>query len=75
MAINIPTDKETEKILSWLARRFKLSKAEVVRSLIKERYRATRSGFEFGALGDYQPEKLGDIQKELKSLDDDNDLG
>jgi hypothetical protein len=75
MAINIPTDKETDKILAWLARRFKLSKAEIVRSLIKERYREIRSGFEFGSLGDEQPANLGDIQKELKSLDNDHDLG
>lgn len=76
MALHIKTDEEFDRALQWLSNREKRSKSEVVRESVLARYRASRGGFEFGALRDLLgPEDTSEsIARELKEMDADHDL-
>lgn len=74
MAINIHTDAEFERRITWLSRHLKKTKTEVIKELVEERYRLRRSGFRFGGLKPSKNISGKAIQRELKELDQDRDL-
>lgn len=74
MALNIHTDREFERRLTWLSRRLGKTKTTLIKELVTERYQAHRSGFGFGALRSAQPHTARRMQRDLKQLDRDHDL-
>lgn len=78
MALNILTDKEFDEALHWLAKKEGKTKSDLIRSLILDRFRNKRQGFQFGSLAPLIRGKkrisAKKILKELKEIDRDHDL-
>ncbi len=75
MALSIHTDAKFEKQLEWLSRRLQKTKTDVVKDLVQEKFYLKKSGFQFGALRGSKKYSSKDLQKELKLIDKDYDLG
>ena len=75
MALNIHTDAHFEKYLNWLSRHSNKTKTDVIKYLVLERYLLKKSGFRFGAFSPSGKPSSADLQKELKEMDEDRDLG
>lgn len=73
MALNIHTDPDFEKKLQWLSKRSHKTKTAIVKELVEESYQLKKSGFQKGAFQHLFPDPEN-IQKELKEMDDDDDL-
>jgi hypothetical protein len=76
MALHIKTDSEFDKALEWLSSVEKRSKSDVVRDSVLARYRARKTGLEFGALRHLMraEDTPASIARELKEMDADDDL-
>lgn len=74
MAMNIHTDKQFEKRLSWLSRTLRKTKTQVVKDLVSEQYVLKLQGFRRGAFKSRLNLSAKKIARELKSLDKDHDL-
>lgn len=75
MALNIHTDPQFEKQLTWLCRQLKKTKTDVVKNLVATHYEAKRQGLRFGALKRRgKTLSSGLIQRQLKALDQDHDF-
>ena len=74
MALNIHTDSQLEKCLTWLAKHLQKTKTDLIKEMVYEKYRLKRAGFQFGALRGPKKSSPRRTQKALKQLDRDRDL-